>query len=182
MNEAVFLVLFAISVVMALFSFSYVLKFPEYRRICKELLTANSFAVSRKDMVARATQKSLQRKIDLKATNSKSGYRYFNDLFVKRHSSLLTKSVKQITLISLVTLAFSIMACFLLQEAKPIINGMFLTFLPYFLFVMYFINRGKVINQAMFMNCDHSMLAYRFYKQPRAILLLYGTAEIHSID
>lgn len=180
MNEAVFLALFVISAVMAVFSFLYVLKFPEYRRICKELLTADSFAMNRKDMATRATQKSLQKKIDLKATSSKSGYQYFNDLFVKRHSNLLTKSAKNITLISLAVLAFSIMACFLIPEAKPIINGMMLTFLPYFLFVMYFINRGKVITQAMFMNCDHSMLAYRFYRQPRAILLLF-TERLKSI-
>jgi len=180
MNGAVFLALFVISAIIAVFSFLYVLKFPEYRRICKELLTADSFAMNRKDMATRATQKSLQKKIDLKATSSKSGYQYFNDLFVKRHSNLLTKSAKNITLISLAALAFSIMACFLLQGAKPIINGMMLTFLPYFLFVMYFINRGKVITQAMFMNCDHSMLAYRFYRQPRAILLLF-TERLKSI-
>ncbi len=38
---------------------------------------------------------------------------------------------------------------------------------------MYLINRGKVITQAMFLNCDHSMLTYRFYRQPKAILTLF---------
>lgn len=180
MNGAIFLALFVISAVMAVFSFLYVLKFREYRSICKELLTADSFAMNKKGMVARAVQKSLQTNIDIKATSSKSGYQYFNDLFVKRHSSLLTKSAKHITFISLAALAFSITACFLIHGAKPIINGMMLTFLPYFLFVMYFINRGKVITQAMFMNCDHSMLTYRFYRQPRAILLLF-TERLKSI-
>ncbi|WP_243685247.1 hypothetical protein [Methanosarcina barkeri] len=79
--------------------------------------------MNRKDIATRATQKSLQKNIDLKATSSKSGYQYFNDLFVKRHSSLLTKSAKNITLISLAVLAFSILACFLIPEAKPKING-----------------------------------------------------------
>lgn len=172
-NETVFLALVVISAVMAAFSFWYVLKFREYRSLCKELLNPESLTLSRKDIVAQATQKSLQKNMDLKATSSKSGYQYFNDLFVKRHSRLLTKSSKYITLISLAVLVFSIAACFLAPETKPIINGMMLTFLPYFLFVMYFINRGKVITQAMFMNCDHSMLTYRFYRQPRAILLLF---------
>ena len=45
--------------------------------------------------------------------------------------------------------------------------------LPYFVFVMYLINRGQVITQAMFMNCDHSMLTYSFYKTPKSILLLF---------
>ena len=29
------------------------------------------------------------------------------------------------------------------------------------------------MTQAMFMNCDHSMLTYRFYRQPEAILKLF---------
>jgi len=180
MNGDIFLALFTISTVTAVFSFLYVIKFREYRSICKELLTADSFAMNKKIMAARAVQKSLQTNIDIKATSSKRGYQYFNDLFVKRHSMLLTKSAKDITLVSLASLVFSIMACFLIHGAKPIINGMMLTFLPYFLFVMYFINRGKVITQAMFMNCDHSMLTYRFYRQPRAILLLF-TERLKSI-
>ncbi|MCI2062535.1 MAG: hypothetical protein LKJ83_07155 [Eubacteriaceae bacterium] len=48
-----------------------------------------------------------------------------------------------------------------------------MTYLPYFLFVMYILNCGRTITQAMFMNCDHSMLAYRFYRQPKVILTLF---------
>ena len=179
MNGVVFLALFAVAAVGAVFSFLYVFKFLEYRSVYKGFLTADSFVV-RKDMAAQAAQKSYQKKMDLKATSSKSGYKYFNDLFVKRHSRLLTKSAKRITLISFAALVLSIAACFLFPQVKPQINGLMLTFLPYFLFVMYFINRGKVITQAMFMNCDHSMLAYRFYRQPHALLLLF-TERLKSI-
>ena len=38
---------------------------------------------------------------------------------------------------------------------------------------MYLVNKGAVVTQAMFMNCDHSMLAYRFYRQPDAVLKLF---------
>jgi hypothetical protein len=180
MNGAAFFALFIAAAIGAVFSFSYVLKFREYRGIYKRLLTADSFAISRKDMAAQAAQKSYQKKMDLEATSSKNGYKYFNDLFVKRHSRLLTKSAKRITLISLAALVLSIAACFLFPKAKSEINGLMLTFLPYFLFVMYLVNRGKVITQAMFMNCDHSMLTYRFYRQPRALLLLF-TERLKSI-
>ena len=50
---------------------------------------------------------------------------------------------------------------------------MTLTSLPYFVFIMYVINRGSVITQAMFINCDSSMLNYRFYRQPKVILELF---------
>ena len=48
-----------------------------------------------------------------------------------------------------------------------------MTMLPWFVFVMYIINRGTVVTQSMFMNCDHSMLTYRFYKTPKVILALF---------
>ena len=35
---------------------------------------------------------------------------------------------------------------------------------------MYILNRGTTITQAMFMNCDHSMLTYRIYRTPKVIL------------
>lgn len=40
-------------------------------------------------------------------------------------------------------------------------------------FIMYLINREETVTQAMFMNCDHSMLTYRFYRQPKAVLTLF---------
>ncbi len=180
MNEAAFLALSAVAAFGAVFSFRYVLKFPQYRTVYKGLLTPDLFSMNSKEKVAGVTQKAYQKKMDLAATSSKSGYRYFHELFVKRHSRLLTKSAKRITLICLAVLVLTIAGCLFFPELKPEINKLMLTYLPYFLFVMYFINRGKVITQAMFMNCDHSMLTYRFYRQPQALLFLF-TARLKSV-
>ena len=38
---------------------------------------------------------------------------------------------------------------------------------------MYAINRSSSVTQAMFMNCDHSMLTYRIYRTPKVILGLF---------
>lgn len=38
---------------------------------------------------------------------------------------------------------------------------------------MYAINRGTGFTKALFMNCDHSLLTYSFYKQPKFILKLF---------
>jgi hypothetical protein len=62
---------------------------------------------------------------------------------------------------------------YLYPNVGSMINKGILQFLPFLLFIMYFSNRGKVITTAMFMNCDHSMLTYRFYRQPQAILMLF---------
>lgn len=61
-----------------------------------------------------------------------------------------------------------------MTEFKDIMNKLIHSCLPPFLFVMYLINRGKVISEAMFINCDNSMLTYRFYRKPKAILSLFS--------
>ena len=93
---------------------------------------------------------------------------------MKRHSRLMTKSAKKITVFLSLAFAAAAIACAYVPEAARVINGMTLRYLPYFLFVMYMVNRGRAITQAMFLNCDHSMLAYRFYRQPKAILTLFA--------
>lgn len=65
------------------------------------------------------------------------------------------------------------MMTFLRPEVKPGINEMMMTWLPYFVFIMYAINRGTNFTQALFMNCDHSLLTYSFYKQPDFVLRLF---------
>ena len=41
------------------------------------------------------------------------------------------------------------------------------------MFIMYMINRGSGFTNALFMNCDHSLLNYSFFKQPAFILKLF---------
>ena len=135
-------------VIPSIFALRYVLSFDEYRRVYKELLDPNQ-------------------------TSDKSGYKYFNEIFMKRHASLLTKSAKKITLVSLIIFAFIATLNFIFFDESAELNEMLHSYLPYFLFVMYMTNRGNVITQAFFMNCDHSMLTYSFYRQPKAILLLF---------
>ena len=57
-----------------------------------------------------------------------------------------------------------------MPDLKEKINELIMTYLPYFVFIMYAINRGTGFTRALFVNCDHSLLTYSFYKQPRAIL------------
>ena len=174
MNGVVFGGLAAAVVIAGAFALVYVLRFPAYRAVYRTLLTANAFAMNTVN-TTQVAMEAYQKKIetDLSQTSHKSGYPYFNELFMKRHSKLLTKSAKKLTVVLLAALAASVALCLFLPGAKEQINGLMLTFLPYFLFVMYLLNRGRAITQAMFTNCDHSMLTYRFYRQPKVILALF---------
>lgn len=163
-------------VIPSIFALRYVLSFDEYRRVYKELLDPNkSVVIAGKEAVTKIQQESMSKKISIypNQTSDKSGYKYFNEIFMKRHSSLLTKSAKKITLVSLIIFAFIATLNFIFFDESAELNEMLHSYLPYFLFVMYMTNRGNVITQAFFMNCDHSMLTYSFYRQPKAILLLF---------
>ena len=44
--------------------------------------------------------------------------------------------------------------------------------LAWFIIIMFIVNRGAIITQAMFFNCDHAMLNYNFYREEKTILNL----------
>lgn len=163
-------------VIPSIFALRYVLIFDEYRRVYKELLVPNkSVITARKETVRKIQQETMSKKISIDPNHisDKSGFKYFNEIFMKRHSSLLTKSAKRITLVSLIIFIVIAILNFIFSNESGELNEILHSFLPYFLFVMYLTNRGNLITQAFFMNCDHSMLTYSFYRQPKAILLLF---------
>ena len=157
----------------AIFAGRYIVGFDYYRPIYKELLKPETMGLA--DTAGAAQQLAMQKKIsaDTSQTSNKSGYKYFNELFMKRHSRLLTRSAKRITAGALIIFAASAAALHFFPQGKPDVNELLMSYLPYFLFIMYLINRGRGITQAMFMNCDHSMLVFRFYRQPKALLSLF---------
>jgi hypothetical protein len=181
MPMAAFYGIFAAAILLGAAAIKYILDFKHYREVYKGILTPDAIFITTSSVASAAQKKSLN-KISISAdqTSLKTGYAYFNDIFVKRHKKLLTRSAKRIALIELAVLAAAIVCCFIFPDIKADINELMLNKLPYFLFIMYFLNRGKNITQAMFMNCDHSMLTYRFYRQPKIIVSLFA-ARLKSV-
>lgn len=174
MNQTLFLALCGVTIAAGALCFSYVWQFKKYRTVYRTLLTSNNLVMNTVSS-AQVKQKAYHKKIeaDLSQTSNKSGYAYFNELFMKRHSKMLTRAAKKIALVLAGVVAAAILTCFYLPGIMPIINTLLLSYLPYSLLIMYFVNRGRAITEAMFMNCDHSMLTYRVYRQPKAILSLF---------
>ena len=157
-------------------------RFNGYRDAYKEAFAGEVAMDSPQSATAKALQKSYQKKLSFSAgqTSKKSGYAYLNDLFVQRHTKILTRSALRITSFFGALMLVGIGACLFYPPVREKLNEYLLTALPSLLFVMYFINRGQTITQAMFVNCDHSMLTYRFYRQPKAILQLFA-ARLRSV-
>ena len=146
--------------------------FRYYREINQELL---SQVTNQMDAVKQAARTASDKSIstDVSITSRRSGFEYLNELFIKRHRKILWKSTKRIAAICFFLSCAAVAALCIVPEARKDINGMMLTWLPYFTFIMYAINRGTGFTKALFMNCDHSLLTYSFYKQPACILKLF---------
>lgn len=168
------LVLFTILFLLtAVFSVSLLKNSRAYHRLYKRILTQNTILFNVTESVAKNQQQGMLSHLTLDVKSSKHGYDYLNDIFLKRHRKLLTVSAIRLSVFLSGILVLLIILVFVNQEVANVVNRFLMNLLPYFVFILYLMNRGSVITQAMFFNCDHSMLAYRFYRQPNAILSLF---------
>lgn len=146
--------------------------FKEYREINQELLAQT---INQMDTAVQLVKAANEKKIteDSSITSSRKGFEYFNELFIKRHRKILWNSTRKIAYVCTFIVGGAALFLYLKPEVRPAANEMIMTRLPYFAFILYAINRGTGFTQALFMNCDHSMLTYSFYKQPKYILKLF---------
>ncbi|MEG1067394.1 MAG: hypothetical protein RSD90_01990 [Anaerovoracaceae bacterium] len=175
MNKWMFLGIFAISAITFIFAARYIITFKKFKQVYLTLLNRDNIIFSMQKFVADTNKVSYTKTIDSSAVGDekKEGYGYFHDIFVRRHRKLLLKSAKNFSLVIGAILIVLIIGVELNSKVSAVANEGMLAALPFLLFVMYFINRGQSVTAAMFMNCDHSMLTYRFYRQPKAILDLF---------
>lgn len=169
---AVILVIFALAGTVGL---GKILRFKEYRAVNQQLLGQ---ITNQMDITAQATQAVQQQSrnsisADTEITSNRRGFEYLNELFIKRHRKILWSSSQKIAAVCLFLLLGILLAFYLRPEIKERINDLLLIFLPYFVFIMYSINRGTGFTRALFMNCDRSLLTYSFYKKPDMVLKLF---------
>ncbi len=150
-----------------------ILNFAHYRAVQQQLLAQ---MLNQMDQAGNLAQQQTRKTIstDVRITSRKKGFAYLNDLFIKRHQKILWKASVRIAAVCLFLLAGLLLVFYLEPEIRTKINGLLLTSLPYFVFIMYALNRGTGFTRALFINCDHSLLTYSFYKQPQMVLQLFA--------
>lgn len=175
LDQTVFIAVFAISGMLGLYSLIKVHTFKEYKKMYKQVLTQSNMNTTDYNNASQIVKDASLKQIELDKnyTSNKSGFAFFHDLFVKRHRKILTKAVKKQSVIILAIFAVVIVLFQFNGEFKSKMNNVLMQYLPYFVFIMYIINRSSSVTQAMFMNCDHSMLTYRFYRTPKVILGIF---------
>ncbi len=166
------MVLLLLWIPVGVLSVQKIVRFSHYREINQELL---SQMTSQMDQIKQSAKTTSEKAIsaDTSITSNKKGFEYLNDLFIKRHQKILWKSTTKIASICLFLVCGMLLALYLVPSIRPVINEQMMHWLPYFVFIMYMMNRGTGFTQALFMNCDHSLLTYSFYKQPKFILKLF---------
>lgn len=173
-NVSVYVILLVVLVAASVPGLVIIIKFDGYRTCYKVLIQEfrNIFDLSAKEsFIAASSRKYISD--DITQTSDKTGFKYLNELFMKRHKRLLIKPILITTLICAAIFFIIICACFIYTPIKPNVNRTVIRVIPVFTFIMYIINKGTSYTQALFANCDHSLLTYSFYKTPSSILKLF---------
>lgn len=166
----------AVLVVLAgVYSLVKILRFKEYRPMYQMILAdkrnAMYLVANPQQMVQNQSRKMIT--MEEGFTSRKTGFEYFNEIFIRRHKRILWRPAKQVAAIAAAIVAVLLFMVIGNDSVKPAVNRLMLIYLPYFVFIMYAINRGTSFTQVLFMNCDHGMLTYAFYKKPEFILKLF---------
>lgn len=173
-NYSIFLILFFLFLILGTYSLFKIFTYPYYLKLYKKILIpTNVFNLETANTTTMKNNYAQEINYNLKFKSTKKGYQKFHELFVKRHYHLLNKALKTQSLIILTIFIFLIFLIILKPPTKNIINNLILNYLPYFSIIMYALNRGTAITKAMFINSDHSLLTYPFFKSPKILLGLF---------
>lgn len=151
-----------------------ILTFSFYREVNQELLSQmmrQLDSVKPEQLSRQQSRKAIAE--DARITSGRKGFEYLNELFIRRHRKILWKSSERVAAVALFLVLGVLLALYLRPELKKPANELLGMSLPYFTFIMYCVNRGTGFTQALFMNCDHSLLTYSFFKRPEMILKLF---------
>ena len=150
-------------------------RFTQYKEVTVRMISANAAAMDEvKNMQQKASRDSISElSPDRIETSSRSGFEYLNELFIKRHRKILWSATEKICLVIAVALVLVAALLILYPPIRSSVNPVILRIPTVLPFALYTINRGTGFTQALFMNCDHCLLTYSFFKKPKSILTLF---------
>lgn len=162
--------------VLGIISIIYLLRIKDYKLLYKKVCSKKSSILMNNSNAYQYQQRvNVIKKdvVDEKILNNKKGYNLFNTLFFNRHKKILLTSAKKYMYTSIIVYIVLIIISLKYKDFKVLISIVLEYKLSFFIIIMYFINRGAIITQAMFFNCDHAMLTYNFYRDPKVIVSLF---------
>ena len=164
---------------------SYIFHIDDFKLIYKSIVSVSDVMDSKNESnyyrQSLVNMKDKDKEIDKKILEEKHGYDLFNTIFFKRHSEILFRSARTYALLAAVVYVGIIYYMSIKSNINTSVGNFLHIKLSWFILIMYFINRGAVVTQAMFYNCDHAMLTYNFYREPDNLLGLFKRRLINVI-
>ncbi len=165
------------TIIIGTLSLIYLFNIKDYKLMYKRLnnkvnvMDSDNEKAYLKQAMVEVKKKDIE--LDSKKIKGKKGFDLFNTIFFERHKEILLRSAKKYSLIIGIIYIILIFICYTNNIYLKQISNFLNNRLAIFVFVMYFVNRGAIITQAMFFNCDHAMLSYNFYREPKTLLGLF---------
>lgn len=174
------------TIIIGTLSLLYLFNIKDYKLMYKRLnnkvnvMDSDNEKAYLKQSMVEVKKKDIE--LDFKKIKGKKGFDLFNTIFFERHKEILLRSAKKYALIIGIIYIILIFICYTNNIYLKQISNFLNNRLAIFVFVMYFVNRGAIITQAMFFNCDHAMLSYNFYREPKTLLGLFKKRLITVIN
>lgn len=170
-------IIIIIIIPLGIISFIYLMNIKNYKYIYKQIShninvmdSQNEKGYIKQSLIE---VKEKDKEINTKIIENKTGYNLFNTIFFERHKEILLRSAKKYSLVLMIIYIGLIYLMVRYSNYNNSIAELLNLKLSIFIIIMFFINRGSIITQAMFFNCDHAMLRYNFYRKPKVILELF---------
>ncbi len=176
-NNNLAILITLISIPISIMFLIYLISIKNYKAIYKKLNPINK--VMNQELEKEYTRqkmvevKNKDKYINSKKLKGKHGYDLFNTIFFERHKEILLRSAKKYSAIIFISLITIIILTIYNKSFAFEINKILLTKFSWLVLFMYFINRGAIVTQAMFYNCDHAMLTFNFYRNKDVILNIF---------
>lgn len=178
----IILIITGLSVILGIASIVYLFNIKDYKLIYKKI-SSNKLVINKdeQDAYIKQSMKDNDIIIDSSIINKKEGYDLFNTIFFKRHKEILLRSAKKYSIYAAIIYIVLIFIMLKFPNYNKSIAELLHLRLSIFIVIMFFINRGHLLTRAMFYNCDHAMLNYSFYKEPKVILELFKKRLLTTI-
>ena len=172
-NNTVIIIGLIISFIISIFSFIYINSIKDYKIILKRMNSLDNIMNNEDSRHSFVDVNNKDIEIDNKKIDKKDGYDYFNTIFFERHKDILLRSSRNYSVIITIVYIVLLIICLKNSAFSSNMNFFINNRLGWFVLIMYFINRGSIVTQALFYNCDHAMLEYNFYREPNVIVGLF---------
>lgn len=153
--------------ILSIISLTNIIKENNYKKMYKRIININGYSLNdgnsfSKEEIFTINDYEVERK------NYKSIYKYFNSIFIKRHNKILLNGVITTSVIIFI-IGVSSLILINYSNYNEVVRSIIIKYFMWIFLLIYLINKTQLMTEAMFFNCDRSLLRYDFYREKKVI-------------